>query len=511
MAFETSPALTDPERHFHTDHLRASLKTHSVRGGAVLLVARSCKIVVQLVATVLLARLLTPEDYGLLAMVTAITGFVALFNEPHLSFATVQRPHLNHKQVSTLFWINTGLGCALALTTAVLAPVISWFYSDPRLTWIALALASGFIFAGLGRQHHALLKRQMRFGPLVAVEIISMLVGIAAAVISAWHGAQYWALVLMHLANGMANALGLWIACGWRPGRPVRHSGVRSMLAFGGHLTGFHILNYLSTQSASVLIGWYWGAQQLGLYYKAHRLLLLPLQQFSAPVSSVAVPALSRLQDNPTRYCAYYDKSILLLSTFSMPLVAFLFVTADTVIPLVLGAQWEPTVPIFRALAPATFLQAFTAAIWWISASMGRTSREFYWTLGVSIMTLMSFFIGVQWGAIGVAVALSASRVIAAIPTLVFCCKHSPLQWIEIVKTVSRPALASIFAALALAAADRWLLFIANPIVDLTVNSLLYGLFYLAIWMVLPNGRHTLSGISSLITVLWRKQEARQV
>jgi O-antigen/teichoic acid export membrane protein len=460
----------------------------------------------QLVATVMLARLLTPKDYGLIAMVTVITQFVALFNEPALSSATVQNPRINHNQVSTLFWISLALGCVLTLLTAALAPFLAWLYGEPRLTWITVALATGFVFAGLGRQHHALLRRQMRYVPLASIEFMSLLLGVSAAIISAWYGAQYWSLVVLNLVMHMANALGLWIATDWRPGRPVRHSGVRSMLAFGGHITGFHILNYLALNSGNLLIGWYWGAHQLGLYAKAYH-LFLPLLQFRKPVGNVAVPVLSRLQDNPDRYRAYYDKSVLLSTTFMMPLVAFLFVTADTVIPLVLGAQWKDAIPIFQALAPGVFVQSFTSGIWWICVSLGETRREFHWSIGMAITGVLSFLLGVRWGATGAAIAFSTWQAVVAIPTLIYCCKHSPLLWTAVAKTVSRPALAAATAAFVLATADRWLLDIAHPIFDLATSCFLYVLLYIAVWMALPDGRRILSEIPQLLSVLWRKQE----
>ena len=497
----------DPARHFRTDHLKANLKSHSVRGGAAILFAQACKFLIQLGATVALARLLTPEDYGLFAMVLAVVTFVSLFKDTGLSTAIVQSIEINHRQVSTLFWINAALGVTLALVTAAAAPIISWFYGEPRLIWSTLALASVFIFAGLGSQHRALLRRQMRFYSLVTIEIASMAIGFTTAIILAWHGVGYWALVFMLLAMEMSHALGLWLACDWRPGRPVRHSGVRSMLRFGGQLTGFYVLLLLNRSFDSLLIGRYWGAQQLGLYDKAYQSLFLPVQQISLSISGVVLPVLSRLQGDPRRYRDYHTKSLLLFAGFSMPLVAFLFVTADSVIPLILGTQWVSTVPLFRALAPVAFLHTFYAGVSWIFISLGHTGRQLRWNLGVTILTLMSTFIGVRWGAIGVAVAFSSCRVGLSIPTLLYCCKDSPLRWTELVKTASRPALAATLAAILLTVIRHPLPIIPSTTIDLLTSGVFYGLLYLAVWMALPNGRQVLLETTQLIKVLWRKQE----
>ena len=136
-----------------------------------------------MVSTVILARLLTPEDFGLVAMVTAITGFMVIFKDMGLSMATIQRPEIRHEQVSTLFWINVAVSFVIMLLTAIIAPAIAWFYGRPRLVWITLAFSIGFIFGGLTIQHQALLKRNMRFGTLAAIDIISILGSIIVGVV----------------------------------------------------------------------------------------------------------------------------------------------------------------------------------------------------------------------------------------------------------------------------------------------------------------------------------------
>jgi len=201
--------------------------------------AQGVRFFLRMGSTVVLARLLTPQDFGLIAMVTVITGFVMMFKDMGLSMATVQRDEVNHAQISTLFWINVGLSLCVMLLTAALAPVIAWFYGEPRLVWVTLALASAFIFGGFTVQHQALLRRQMRFGTLAVIGIISMVVGIITAIIAALSGAGYWSLVLMQLATAITIAIGVWVGCDWRPGLFVRRSGIRKMLAFGGNLTGF--------------------------------------------------------------------------------------------------------------------------------------------------------------------------------------------------------------------------------------------------------------------------------
>jgi len=168
-----------------------------------------------------LARLLLPQDFGLMAMVTAITGFLAVFADLGLSMATIQRPEISHVQLSTLFWVNAALGAGVMLVTVATAPAIAWFYGEPRLAWIALTLSGAFLVSGLAVQHQALLRRHMRFGVLAWIEISAVAAGAAAGVGLAWSGAGYWALVVMQLAVAAVATAGAWLMYRWRPGLPA--------------------------------------------------------------------------------------------------------------------------------------------------------------------------------------------------------------------------------------------------------------------------------------------------
>lgn len=413
---------------FDTEYLKADLKGRSVRGGAVTMGAQWARFCLQMASTVVLARLLTPQDFGLIAMVMVVTGFVTRFKDMGLSLATVQKAEINHAQISTLFWINLLLSFGMMLIAMALAPVITWFYGEPRLMWITLALASGIIFGGLTIQHQALLRRQMRFGILAVIDIVSMSAGVLAAIIAAWFGAGYWALVIMRLA-GVIHAVAVWFACGWRPSLPVRGSGVRGMLAFGGHFTGFSLMNYFARNADNLLIGKFWGAGQLGLYSKAYALLMLPLGQITYPISAVAIPTLSRLQDDPDRYSHYYYRAINTIAFITMPLVAMLAALSHEVIIIVLGKQWTDSAIIFKVLAFAAVFQSIWSTIGWIYISLGQTKRLMHWGLIMVPLIVISFLIGLPWGGLGVATSYTLCFLfLIMIPSFWYAFRYSPVS-----------------------------------------------------------------------------------
>lgn len=499
--------ITKHDKHFRVDHIKSDLKGRSVRGGATTISAEAGNFVLTTASTVILARLISPESYGLISMVVTVTNFVKLFNDLGLSQATVQRPEINHSQVSTLFWLNVLLGSVLMLLTAALAPAIALFYSEPRLTWITVSLGVGFIFSGFAVQHRALLNRQMRYGTIAAIRITALLLGTATGIVSAWLGADYWALVLMQLAATLSHTVGVWIMCSWRPGPPVWHSNVRSMLTFGGNLTAANILIYFIRNSDNIIIGRYWGAHQLGLYDKAYQLLYLPIQQITGPISAVALPALSRLQKDPERYRAYYYKAILLIVTLGMPLVGLLFVSADKAILMLLGPKWIGTVNIFRALSVATFTGTFSYATGWVYISLGQAGRQLRWVLWTSPITVLIFLISVPWGALGVAIAFSLSYPILQLLSIIYCYKGTPLRLTDLLITIARPAVASISAAIVLLGVHQLFPNSMSALLNLLLDSVLYGLFYIVIWVILPNGRQTLLELLRLTKELQLSQK----
>ena len=488
------PANLNTSDFFTTEHLKVNLRSRSIRGGAVTLFAQSGKVAIQMSSTVFIARLLTPEDYGLVAMASIVIKFVQMFRNMGLSAAVVQKDQINHQQVSTLFWINTAISVIISLIVAATAPLFANFYHEPRLTNIMLVLSGTIVLGGLSLQHQALLKRQMRFSSLAQINLASLFVGLIAGMISAWYGAGYWALVILQIAIALSHNIGIWLACSWRPGLPVWNAGISSLLAFGGNLTAFNFVNYFSRNLDNVLIGRYWGSQELGLYAKAYQLLLLPIQQINSPLSSVALPTLSCLQNHPEQYRRYYYKALLSITSVGMPLVAFTFATAEQIISLLLGAEWLEVVPIFQWLMPAAFMGTFIVAEIWAYQSLGRTDRLFRIGVVMSAIDVGIFLISVRWGALGVAAAYGFSRPLMWIPRMLYCFRGTPLKLTELIATLSRPAIASLTAAALLVGSDRLSILPGNINLfwSLLLSLLLYTLFYLAIWLVLPRGRQTL-------------------
>lgn len=397
---------------FSTEHLHADLKGRSVRGGMFTVTSQGAQFVMQSVATVVLARLLTPADFGLVAMATAITGLGQAFADLGLSEATIQHPKINHAQVSALFWINVTVGLALMSITMALAPVLAWFYREPRLKDITLLVSLTFLIGGLRVQHTALLKRQMRFSSLAVRDVASYVLAVPLAITLAWRGAGYWALVALPLTLNLTQMVLSWLMVRWTPGLPTRHAKVRPLIAFGGNVAASYLIMSVNSSADNVLIGWYWGAGPLGLYSRAYNLLLLPMRQLAAPASSVAVPAFSMVQADPERLARYYLRTANLMVWISAPLIGFLFVSATPIIVLTLGYRWQEAAPVFQILAIFALGQVLLDLTVWLCVSRGQSKRLLKLMLLICPIIVGSYATGLAFGIRGV--ALSGSLVFLA-------------------------------------------------------------------------------------------------
>jgi PST family polysaccharide transporter len=474
------------------------LRGQSVRGGLAMAGVQAVHFALSLLSTAILARLLVPRDFGLLVMVAAVTNFLLVFRDMGLASATVQRAELTRAQLTTLFWMNAALGLLIAAAMAGAAPLVARFYGAPELEAITRALAVGFLAASVGVQHAAVLRRQMRFGSMALVEIASQALGLGTAVIAALLDAGYWALVLLQLVQQGASTAGVWMACRWRPSWPPT-GGAGSLISFGAGLTTFNFLNYLTRNLDNVILGRVSGAAALGLYAKAYSLLLLPVDRVRGPISAVVIPALSRLQDDPARFRRGYLAAITNMVAIGMPAVVFLFVFAEEVILVLLGAQWQEAVLLFRLFAPAAFVETFNTIGSWACVPLGRTGRLVRWQAVATTVMVAAFLVGSRWGAVGMAIGFSVATIALRIPAVPLLLRGSPVQPGALVTALCRPACASLAAGTVVFALRSQAHADLSNASRLLMAAPVFASVYVGLLFILPGGRQHWRQLSELL------------
>ncbi|MEO5742187.1 MAG: lipopolysaccharide biosynthesis protein [Vicinamibacterales bacterium] len=462
------------------------LKGRAVRGTAAVFASQALHFGLNVAVSVTLARLLSPEDFGVFAIAFAVTGFLEFAKSGGMVVPVIQSETISHDQLDTLFWFNTGIGVCVAVCACLIAPIFGYVYGDSRLAPVISALALTFILGGLSTQHVALLRRTLRFTTLAGCEAAALAIASGVAIFAALHGAHYWSLVYLTVTREALLLPLAVIATRWIPAWPRRWANIAPLVRFGGLMMAFDVMGYLTFKLDNLIVGWYLGAAVLGFYDKAYQFLLMPVNQITIPLSNVVHATLSRLQTDPDRFRAYLNRALLLATSLGMPLTAFLFGNAATIIEQLLGARWLPSLPIFEALAPAAFVMTITSCVGWIALALGRARRQLPWTVAATAATVCAFLVGVHWGAAGVAAAFSIARVGLLIPTLQYTCSGTGVKWSGLLATAARPAFASIAALIismlvtAGATVSAW---------TLPRNALIFAVLYTTFWVLIPGGR----------------------
>jgi O-antigen/teichoic acid export membrane protein len=456
------------------------LKQKTIRGGAARLVGQAARALVRLVSLIALAHLLDPSDFGLVAMVTVITGAFEIFANGGLSAATVQRAEISNEQVSTLFWCNIAIGTVLALLCLATAPVLSLFYHDQRTSLIIVALAPAFIVNATGVQHLALLQRDLRYATLATVEVGGEIVSAVVAIAMALAGFGYWSIVASVIVCPAAITIGAWLASGWIPGRPHGIGHVASMLRFGGTLTLNNLVVFGAYNFEKVLLGRYFGSDALGLYSRAYELVNLPTRVINNSIGGVAFSSLARVQNDPARLKSYFLKGYSLVVAITLPATIACAVFADDLVHVMLGPKWDQAATIFRLLAPTILVFGMINPTAWLLQAAGLQQRSLNIALVMSPLVLCSYIIGLPWGPNGVAMSFSTMMVLWLMPNLYWCTHGTGIAVRELLAAAGRALFSAIIAAVAGLIVQHF----AAPIPSALLRLALGGTAMLAVYVL---------------------------
>jgi PST family polysaccharide transporter len=355
------------------------------------------------VATV--ARILGPGAYGIMGMAALLTTFLLYFRDMGTGLAIVQRPTISDRLLSSLFWVNFGLGIALGLFLVVASPFAAKFFRTPELVPILCFLAISTWLTSSGVVHLSLLMRNMSFKTLAIVELGSGLVSYAVALSCAYSGLGVWSLVYANVAGTLFTTAGYWLGWRWRPSFEFDSAEVRSVAGFSLNFSGFGLVNYFARNADNIVVGRFLGQGPLGNYAMAYNLMLTPLQNVSSVIGQVALPAFSRIQDDNERFRSAYTRSCMLIGLITFPIMAGMGVVADPMIRAILGHKWVGAIALFQILAPVGLAQSVQTTVGQIYVAKGRTDWMFRMGFAFCAALIPTFLIGVRFGTTGVALA----------------------------------------------------------------------------------------------------------
>ncbi len=392
-------------------------------------VAQAITIVASLVSIPILARLLDQADFGLVALVTIVANFGAMFVDAGLSAATIQSPTITKEQSSNLFWVNSVIGFAITATLCIVSPSIAWFYHDPRLALIVCITSSSVFLSGICVQHQALLRRNLMFNRVAAVSVSSTVIGQASAIVLAylWHDREYdyFSLVAIPVVTASVRVPILFCALPWVPQLFSRGHNTRNLVRFGTDLTTYRLLHYFAYNLDYVLLGYWWNETVVGVYERAFKLILFPVQRLNDPLVNVVTPALSRVAQDSAKWTSTFQQISRTLLFTVTPAIAMVASSAQWWVILILTEAYYDAVTLFRWLALVAIVQPVSNLFGPMFITSGR-SREFK-RLGYLThpITICAFMLAAPFGAEAVAIAYALSGLFLRVPLAVWYLEHT--------------------------------------------------------------------------------------
>lgn len=493
------------------------LRRHAVRSAGVTVFSQGVVFAAQMAATIVLARLLTPADFGVVTMVTTFSLLVMSFGQNGYAEAIMQRDEVDRALATNLFWINVAAGTLLTAIFAGAGSLMAKFYGDPRVAAVAAGMSLTIFFNSLSVVHLALLKRALRFSVTSANDVIAGVISVVLSIFLAARGWGYWALVAGAVARLVSQSTGAWILCRWMPGLPGKAQGTSSVVRFALNVYGRYSFNYFTRNTDNLLVGWRFGSTSLGFYKKAYDLFLLPANQLLAPVSDVVLSTLSRLEKGAAEYRRYFMKGLSILAFVGMAAGALLTLEGKDLIRIILGAKWEPAGQIFTFFGPGIGIMMIYTTSGLVHLSIGRPDRWFRWVVIEFAVTVALFGVGLHWGPVGVAAAWTVSFWLLTLPAFWYAGQPIHMGVGPVLRAIWKYIASSLVAGFSTFAILRAATTLAAgsgaaaALLRIVVASFVFSALYAAVIMILHGGPEPLYGFARLVPDMlpWRRAAKR--
>ncbi|MGQ0537508.1 MAG: oligosaccharide flippase family protein [Gemmatimonadaceae bacterium] len=495
-----------PDSGFGGAAVMDTLAASSLRSGATALAARFAQLIVQLGAAMVLARLLTPADFGVQAMVLPVALLVNSLANQGLQSAVIHGDALEEADASGIFFAALPINALLTSGMALSGWLFAWVYGEPRVVAVTVLWAGIVFAAALSSVHEALLKRQLRFAALARAQLATHVISFAIAIVAARAGAGYWALLLQVAVMELGRAASMWLIVPWRPRRiAAGGAAVRELRRYWLSVIGARALSWVGDQSDRVAVNALGGAGVAGLYDSAKRWTWFAFFELFIPLTDVAVATLSRLRAEPARLRAYTRQALLPVAAVALPVAAFMFVEAQLVLQVLLGSQWLGAVVFVRWLSLALVGTMVGRLMQWVYLSIGHTGRQLRWAFVTTPALGAAVVVGaILGGPVGVAAGLAVASWGLALPNVLVATRGTPLRVRDCAAVFARPLAAAATAAALLAAVRGALPDMFAP-VALLLRLALFAAAYALAWMLLPGGRAMLQQAARTLIVAGRR------
>jgi O-antigen/teichoic acid export membrane protein len=376
----------------------------------------------QIVQISILARLLTPADFGLLALVTSIMAFLQIFADAGISNAIIHHQDISQNQLSSLYWLNVGVSICLALILALFSPWIAAWYAQPQMKVLLLVAGGTLVMGALAQQIRVVAQKNLRFAELAKIELSAACIGFIVAVASAYNGAGVYSIVAGSLTAATIGSGLAWyrLAGGWRPRFRLNFQEIRQFLAFGAYMIGNNLANTFNSQVDIILGGKILGAQAIGLYSIPKDLNLRVAGVINPIVTKVGLPVMARAQNDKALLTRVYLRTMRMTASVNFPIYIALALFAPEIVHVLLGAMWEEAIPLLRIFAIWGLVRSTGNPIGSLLMACGRADLSFKWNISLFLIMPPIIWLSSYYGVSGMALAMTGLVLIGYWPNWYF-------------------------------------------------------------------------------------------
>lgn len=454
--------------------------------------SQAVRIASQLIGVLVVARIIGPTEYGIMAMAGVVTNFAMIFRDLGTSSALIQRDELDRETKTAVFWFNLAVGVSIAMVVLAFAPFIAVAFEAPKLVAVLAMLALAFPISSAGAAHQALLERDQRFRPVASGEIAGALLGALVCIAMALAGAGVFSLVAQALIAALVPLIAVWRALKWRPSAFRRYHihSLRKVMGFSSHLVGFNLISYASRNADSVVAGRMFGAAPLGAYSLAYRVMLFPLQSLTFVATRVLYPRLSRLKGDYRAVSEIHLGTVRAIAALVAPLMAGICVLREEFIQVIAGPGWVLAANILIWLAPTGFLQSISSTTSVVFMSMGKTKELLAIASFSSLLQIIAVVVGAFYGIEQMAAAYFVANIVVLVVNACSCRIMLGVGILEPFGALVPPVLsAAMMALLIFAVKERVADYFGGSIsislvVSVTIGSAMY---LLLLWLISPS------------------------
>jgi len=364
--------------------------------------------------TVILARLLTPKDFGLMGMAFVFIGFTTAFSDMGISAALIHKQYTDERHLSSAFWLNIAAGIILTIGLIIFSGAIAGFYRQPELKKLLVILSCNYLLASFTIVQQAILTKEMNFKALAVRDMAAVIAAGATGIYLAFRGFGVESLVYQLLVSSLVNGVSLWVLSKWRPKFLFSPKAIKDIFCFSVSTAGFQLVNYIARNMDFFLIGKFLGAEPLGYYSLAYRLMLAPLRNVSYVINKVLFPAFSKIQQDLIKVRSVYLRMVKAVSFISIPMMCILFALAPEFINIFYGVKWSPAVGLVRVFCFCGLVQSITAFNATVYISQGRPDIQLKMSLVSTTALAIVIMLGLKKGIFGVALYYTVFHLIWA-------------------------------------------------------------------------------------------------